>query len=195
MSEIDRIQVWNELAGNLCKQRPLDDSLVKLYISLIEEEYNELKLALYKDDRVETLDALADLLVVTVGTIHSMGYPAKELLRVVNDSNYSKFCQSKDEAVQSVEGYSSMMRYKDVHYKQVGDYYVIFGHDKSGSSDENSYKVLKGLNYHRPEICDFTAEWDGIFEGITFIENNGEEDNQQDNQDDGSGLRKLLNMD
>jgi len=46
----------------------------KLYVKLIDEEFNdELKTAISNNDPVETLDALLDILVVTIGAIHSMG--------------------------------------------------------------------------------------------------------------------------
>ena len=51
-----------------------DEAQFKLYVDLIDEEYNdELKAAIAANDRVEQLDALIDILVVTIGAIHSMG--------------------------------------------------------------------------------------------------------------------------
>ena len=45
----------------------------KLYINLIEEEFKELKEAIAAGNLVEQLDALEDILVVTIGAIHSAG--------------------------------------------------------------------------------------------------------------------------
>ena len=50
-----------------------------LYIKLIEEEVLELSTALKNDDRLETLDALTDILVVTIGAIHRWAQTAKAL--------------------------------------------------------------------------------------------------------------------
>ena len=48
-----------------------------LYVKLINEECNELIEAITANDHVETLDALTDILVVTIGAIHSMGADAE----------------------------------------------------------------------------------------------------------------------
>ena len=61
-----------------------------LYKNLIEEEFNELVTAEMHNDRVEQLDALIDILVVTIGAIHSMGADAEGALKEVMRSNFSK---------------------------------------------------------------------------------------------------------
>jgi predicted HAD superfamily Cof-like phosphohydrolase len=58
-----------------------------LYVSLIEEEFNELKDA---DNQVEELDALIDILVVTIGAIHSMGADGEGAWREVMRTNFAK---------------------------------------------------------------------------------------------------------
>lgn len=63
----------------------------KLYCDLIEEEYNEeLKLAIKNNDPVETLDALIDILVVTIGAIHSMGADGEGAWKEVMSTNFAK---------------------------------------------------------------------------------------------------------
>ncbi len=63
----------------------------KLYVKLIDEEFNEeLKVAVDKSDRVETLDALIDILVVTIGAIHSMGADAEGAWKEVMNTNFAK---------------------------------------------------------------------------------------------------------
>lgn len=61
-----------------------------LYINLIKEECAELQEAMNNNDQVETLDALIDILVVTVGAIHSMGADGEGAWREVMRSNLSK---------------------------------------------------------------------------------------------------------
>jgi predicted HAD superfamily Cof-like phosphohydrolase len=62
-----------------------------LYVNLIDEEYNdELKAAIAAGDRVETLDALIDILVVTVGALHSMGADADGAWKEVMRTNFEK---------------------------------------------------------------------------------------------------------
>ena len=61
-----------------------------LYVSLIEEEANELADAITAHDKVETLDALIDILVVTIGAIHSMGADAEGAWKEVMATNFNK---------------------------------------------------------------------------------------------------------
>jgi predicted HAD superfamily Cof-like phosphohydrolase len=62
----------------------------KLYLKLINEESNELIDAVTKDDAVETLDALIDILVVTIGAIHSLGADAEGAWKEVMSTNFAK---------------------------------------------------------------------------------------------------------
>ena len=61
-----------------------------LYLNLIKEEYNELFEANHDDDRVEMLDALIDILVVTIGAIHSMGADGEAAWEEVMRTNFAK---------------------------------------------------------------------------------------------------------
>lgn len=64
--------------------------LFKMYVSLIEEEHNELKQALAANDNVEALDALIDILVVTIGAIHGMGADGEGAWQEVMRTNFAK---------------------------------------------------------------------------------------------------------
>lgn len=61
-----------------------------LYVKLIEEEWQELCSAITNTDQVETLDALIDILVVTIGALHSMGADAEGAWREVMATNFAK---------------------------------------------------------------------------------------------------------
>jgi predicted HAD superfamily Cof-like phosphohydrolase len=77
-----------------------NQSQFKMYLKLIKEEYDELQVAqginletgkqINPVDPVETLDALIDILVVTIGAIHSAGYDAEGAWKEVMRSNFSK---------------------------------------------------------------------------------------------------------
>jgi predicted HAD superfamily Cof-like phosphohydrolase len=67
-----------------------DQDQFKLYLGLIEEEYKELKEAVNNHDQLETLDALIDILVVTIGAIHSAGYDAEGAWKEVMKTNFAK---------------------------------------------------------------------------------------------------------
>ena len=62
----------------------------KLYIDLIEEEFKELKEAIAAGDIVEQLDALEDILVVTIGAIHSAGMNGEGGWKEVMRTNFAK---------------------------------------------------------------------------------------------------------
>ena len=62
----------------------------KLYIKLIEEEFKELKEAINNNDMLETLDALEDILVVTIGAIHSAGMDGEGAWKEVMKTNFAK---------------------------------------------------------------------------------------------------------
>jgi predicted HAD superfamily Cof-like phosphohydrolase len=64
-----------------------DQSQFDMYINLIEEEFNELQEA---EDDTETLDALIDILVVTIGAIHSMGANGEGAWKEVMATNFAK---------------------------------------------------------------------------------------------------------
>ena len=67
-----------------------NDMQFKLYYDLIAEEFAELNAAVLSGDRVEQLDALIDILVVTIGAIHSMGADGDGAWKEVMRTNFAK---------------------------------------------------------------------------------------------------------
>ena len=67
-----------------------DQSQYNMYLKLVKEEYNELLSAMIDADAVEQLDALIDILVVTIGAIHSAGWDAEGAWKEVMRSNFAK---------------------------------------------------------------------------------------------------------
>jgi predicted HAD superfamily Cof-like phosphohydrolase len=61
-----------------------------MYLKLIEEESGELSDAIAAHNKVETLDALIDMLVVTIGAIHSAGFDAEGAWKEVMKTNFAK---------------------------------------------------------------------------------------------------------
>ena len=68
----------------------LNEAQFKLYVDLINEEVNELVEAIEDADRVEQLDALIDILVVTAGALHSLGVNPEGAWKEVMRSNFDK---------------------------------------------------------------------------------------------------------
>ena len=67
-----------------------DEKQFSMYIKLIDEEHQELLEATLAEDSVEQLDALIDILVVTIGAIHSMGADAEGAWKEVMTTNFAK---------------------------------------------------------------------------------------------------------
>jgi predicted HAD superfamily Cof-like phosphohydrolase len=67
-----------------------DEQQYSMYIKLIDEEHQELLEATLAEDKVEQLDALIDILVVTIGAIHSMGADAEGAWKEVMKTNFAK---------------------------------------------------------------------------------------------------------
>lgn len=72
-----------------CDQEPNEDNY-RMYLTLIDEEHQELHEAVEANDRVEQLDALIDILVVTMGAIRAGGYDGEGAWREVMDTNFAK---------------------------------------------------------------------------------------------------------
>jgi predicted HAD superfamily Cof-like phosphohydrolase len=61
-----------------------------MYMRLIDEEVGELHQAVLAKDEVEQLDALIDILVVTIGAIHSAGFNGESAWNEVMRTNFAK---------------------------------------------------------------------------------------------------------
>ena len=72
-----------------CDQQPSVENY-DMYLGLIDEEYTELQDAIEANDRVEQLDALVDILVVTLGAIRTGGFDGEGAWREVMDTNFAK---------------------------------------------------------------------------------------------------------
>src|SRR5210317_931560 len=78
-----------ERFGSACDQPP-SESNYKMYLSLIDEEVSELVEAVAADDKVEQLDALVDILVVTMGAIRAGGFDGEGAWNEVMRTNFAK---------------------------------------------------------------------------------------------------------
>jgi predicted HAD superfamily Cof-like phosphohydrolase len=77
-----------------------NEAQFKMYLKLIKEEFDELQVAqgisletgeqVGPVDMVETLDALLDILVVTIGAIHSAGMNGEGGWKEVMNTNFAK---------------------------------------------------------------------------------------------------------
>ena len=78
-----------ERFGSACDQEP-SEANYKMYLDLIREETDELEEAILDNDKVEQLDALVDILVVTMGAIRAAGWDGEGAWKEVMDTNFAK---------------------------------------------------------------------------------------------------------
>ena len=78
-----------ERFGTACDQ-PASEANYKMYLGLIDEEMLELEEAVAADDKVEQLDALIDILVVTMGAVRAAGWDGEAAWKEVMDTNFAK---------------------------------------------------------------------------------------------------------
>lgn len=89
-----------------------DTETRQLRLNLIEEEVQELREAMYRQDIVEIADALADILYVVYGAGHAFGIDLDKCYEEVHSSNMSKLDKNgkpiyrKDGKVMKGENYS-----------------------------------------------------------------------------------------
>ena len=72
-----------------CDQEP-SPQMYGTYLTLIQEEISELWAAVKAEDKVEQLDALVDILVVTMGAIRAAGWDGEAAWKEVMDTNFAK---------------------------------------------------------------------------------------------------------
>jgi len=93
ITEQQQIREFMLKAGQECPVNPCIPELnvCLLRYKLIAEELEELKEAFVRDNKVETYDAILDLLVVVVGTAVACGMEIEPGWQEVHRSNMSKF--------------------------------------------------------------------------------------------------------
>ena len=90
----NKVRQFMEAFGQEVKKEPewADEDTTNLRVDLIDEEFNELKQAVYSYDGTmeDVADALCDILYVTYGMAHAFGIDIDECFREVHVSNMSK---------------------------------------------------------------------------------------------------------
>lgn len=75
-----------------------------MYVKLIDEERKELQEAIDACDNKEILDALTDILVVTVGAIHSAGMNGEGAWNEVMRTNFAKIDEATGKVTKREDG-------------------------------------------------------------------------------------------
>lgn len=117
----------------------------QLRVSLLQEELDELKEAITKNDIVEVADALCDLQYVLSGAVLEFGLGDKfvTLFNEVQRSNMSKACSSLQEALATLSYYKQKDG-TEGYYKEVNGKYIVYRNPDN--------KVLKSVNYSPADL-------------------------------------------
>ena len=92
MTNFEKVGIFMKTFGQQLKTKSelSTEKINKLRISLIEEELEELKLAIKENNIKEVADALTDILYVTYGAGHAFGINLDKCFEEVQNSNMSK---------------------------------------------------------------------------------------------------------
>ena len=92
-----------ETFATACDQPP-SEANYEMYLDLIDEEYIELQKALRTHDKVEQLDALVDILVVTMGAIRAAGWDGEAAWKEVMNTNFAKIDPDTGKVIKREDG-------------------------------------------------------------------------------------------
>ena len=97
MSNFDKVKSFMITFGQEVKIKPSfsTDKINKLRYDLINEELEELKVAMENKDLLEVADALTDILYVTYGAGHAFGIDLDKCFEEVQNSNMSKLDENR----------------------------------------------------------------------------------------------------
>lgn len=128
----------------------------KLGLHLIEEENAELVRAVVIDDKQEIIDACVDLFWVVTNNLVFNNISLEEFeeyAQKVSYSNWSKFCISEEDAINTVKAYAEGTHPDkpghqiECYWKQVGKLYVIY------RTEDN--KIMKSIFYETPQQVNY----------------------------------------
>lgn len=143
---ITRIYEWLELSGATFG----DKSKINMSLDLVNEEVAEFMDGNRTNDNKEILDGFIDTVWVMCNNTYFRGIPAFmviEMFEKVDESNYSKFCKTEQEAKDTVEQYGKGLHWDkfghviSAQYFEVNNYFVV--------KRVEDGKVLKSINYKK----------------------------------------------
>ena len=152
---ITEVEEFNEVMGKSYQNRTtptINPKDAQFVIDFIQEELDELKVAVKEKNIVEIFDALLDITYVGLGN-GALVFGLKDKMldgyAEVQASNMSKICNTIEEAKETVE-IRSKEQGEPCHYEELNGQYVVYR-----SSDN---KVMKSTNYFRPDLAKFFTE-------------------------------------
>jgi predicted HAD superfamily Cof-like phosphohydrolase len=152
---VDEVEEFNEVMGKSYQNRTtptIDPKDADFVINFIQEELDELKVAVKEKNIIEIFDALLDITYVGLGNgalVFGLKDKMLEGYAEVQASNMSKICNTVAEAEETVK-LRSEQQGEPCHYKESNGKYVVYR-----TSDN---KVMKSINYFRPNLSQFFTE-------------------------------------
>ena len=153
---ISEVEEFNEVMGKSYQNRTtptINPKDAQFVIDFIQEELDELKVAVKEKNIVEIFDALLDITYVGLGN-GALVFGLKDKMldgyAEVQASNMSKICQTLEEAEETVKLRSEQQGEPCHHLSDGKGKYVVYR-----SSDN---KVMKSINYFRPDLAQFFSE-------------------------------------
>lgn len=152
---VDEVEEFNEVMGKSWQNRTtptIDPKDAQFVIDFIQEELDELKVAVKEKNIIEIFDALLDITYVGLGN-GALVFGLKEKMldgyAEVQASNMSKICNTVAEAEETVK-LRSEQQGEPCHYEESNGKYVVYR-----TSDN---KVMKSINYFKPNLGKFFTE-------------------------------------
>jgi hypothetical protein len=149
---ISEVEEFNNAMGKSWQNRTtptINKEDADFVINFIQEELDELKEAVEKNDIVGVLDAILDITYVGLGN-GALVFGLKDKITPgyaeVQASNLSKICKTEEEAIETVKVRSEQQG-EACHYEKVGDGYVVYR--------SRDMKVMKALSYFSPNLEQF----------------------------------------
>lgn len=154
---ISEVETFNVTMGKSWQNRTIptiNKADAQFVIDFIQEELNELKEAVENKNIIEIFDALLDITYVGLGNgalVFGLKNKMLEGYAEVQASNMSKICNTIEEAEATVK-LRSKQQGEPCHYTPIEDKFVVYR-----TSDN---KVMKSINYFKPDLSKFFTEQD-----------------------------------
>jgi len=151
---VDEVEEFNATMGKPNNYKPVippKKDWMFVY-DFIMEELEEYKEACEEGNIVEILDALCDITYVSLGNgamLHGLKNKVWPAYLEVQASNMSKACKTEEEAKITAEREAKRVG-EATHYEKIGDFYIVYR--------TRDRKVLKSVNYFRPNLLQFFTE-------------------------------------
>ena len=151
---VNEVEIFNSTFGKPNSYEPTipEKKEWQFVYDFVLEELEEYKEACERGDIVEVLDALCDIAYVSLGNgtmLHGLKNKIWPAYQEVQASNMSKACKTEEEAIETVTIREDQQK-EPCHYELVGDVYVVYR--------TRDRKVMKALNYFRPNLTQFFTQ-------------------------------------